>query len=63
MSYLAIIERVNQSWNALDPDLAGCVADARKLNCAHVTEVVLLHGRRTYLEDMKERTMRPAALQ
>jgi len=26
MSYLAIVERVNQSWNAYVPDLPGCVA-------------------------------------
>jgi len=63
MSYLAIIERVNQSWNAYDSDLAGCVVDARQLNCAHVREVVVLHARRTYLEDMQERIMRPAVLQ
>jgi len=28
MSYLAIVERVNQSWNAYVPDLPGCVAVA-----------------------------------
>ncbi|MGH7706923.1 MAG: type II toxin-antitoxin system HicB family antitoxin [Vulcanimicrobiaceae bacterium] len=28
MSYLAIVERVNRSWNAYVPDLPGCVAVA-----------------------------------
>jgi predicted RNase H-like HicB family nuclease len=28
MSYLAIVERVNDGWNAYVPDLPGCVAAA-----------------------------------
>lgn len=33
MSYLAIVERVDQSWNGYVPDLPGCVAAADAAAC------------------------------